>query len=190
VWATRSTGPAPIRPIEGDTLPRRAALAAAANRVAGDDGSGVEWWPGSEVVGVVWRAEADRFDVTLTTPDGERTEPFDRVIANVGYEPDDSVYRELQVHECYASRAPMKLAASLLAATAEAGGDCLKLGGFGPDVLANPEPGFFILGVKSYGRNSAFLLDTGYEQVRDVFRLITGRLDLDLYARADVIAGI
>jgi hypothetical protein len=75
----------------------------------------------------------------------------------------------------------MKLAASLLAAAAEAGGDCLKLGGFGPDVLVNPEPDFFILGMKSYGRNSAFLLSTGYEQVRDVFCLLTGQPELDLY---------
>ncbi len=190
VWATRSAGAAPIRPIEGDTLARRTALTAAANGLARDDRSPVDWWPGSEVVAVEWRPDADRFAVTLATPDGERTEPFDRVIANVGYEPDDAPYRQLQVHECYASRAPMKLAASLLAATAEAAGDCLKLGGFGPDVLVSPEPGFFILGVKSYGRNSAFLLGTGHEQVRDVFRLITGQPDLDLYARPDVIAGV
>ena len=70
----------------------------------------------------------------------------------------------------------------MLAAESEAGGDCLQLGGFGPEVLANPEPGFFILGMKSYGTNSAFLLQTGHEQVRDVFRLITGDAELDLYA--------
>ncbi len=41
----------------------------------------------------------------------------DRVIANVGYTPDTSLYRELQVHECYASLGPMKLAAALLGQT-------------------------------------------------------------------------
>jgi hypothetical protein len=80
----------------------------------------------------------------------------------------------------------MKLAASLLAAEDDAGGDCMKVGGFGPEVLANPEPEFFILGMKSYGRSSSFLLRTGYEQIRDVFQLITGRDQLDLYA--DVVA--
>ncbi len=83
----------------------------------------------------------------------------------------------------------MKLAASLLAASADAGGDCLKLGGFGPDVLINPEPDFFILGMKSYGRNSAFLLGAGYEQVRDTFRLLTGQAGLDLYSTPGVTAG-
>ena len=33
----------------------------------------------------------------------------------------------------------------------------------------NPEPGFFILGAKSYGRNSQFLLSIGWQQVDDVF---------------------
>jgi len=35
--------------------------------------------------------------------------------------------------------------------------------------LRNPEPGFFILGAKSYGRNSNFLLRIGWQQVDDVF---------------------
>jgi hypothetical protein len=35
--------------------------------------------------------------------------------------------------------------------------------------LRTPEPGFFILGAKSYGRNSGFLLRAGWRQVDDVF---------------------
>ncbi|MCI0460698.1 MAG: hypothetical protein L0Z62_27420, partial [Gemmataceae bacterium] len=59
--------------------------------------------------------------------------------------------------------------------------DCLQQTGHGPDALLSPEPNFFILGAKSYGRNSHFLLRVGFEQVRDVFRLITGRATIDLY---------
>jgi hypothetical protein len=59
----------------------------------------------------------------------------------------------------------MKLATALLGAAA---GDCLDTPAFGADVLANPEPDFFILGNKSYGRSSNFLLETGYRQVADV----------------------
>ena len=185
LWITRAAGPVPVAAIPDDTLVRRAALTEAANRLAtGADGA-VSWMPATTVRTVRWVGDDERFAVALATPDGVRKERFDEVIANVGYEPDDGLYRQLQIHECYASRAPMKLAASLLAASAEAGGDCLQLGGFGPDVLVNPEPGFFILGMKSYGRSSAFLLRTGYEQIRDAFRLLTGRADLDLYAGAD-----
>jgi hypothetical protein len=51
------------------------------------------------------------------------------------------------------------------------------------DLLKNPEPSFFILGAKSFGTNSSFLLQTGHNQVRDVFKLIAGDPKLDLYAQ-------
>ena len=188
LWLTRTAAATPIAPVENDPLERRAELTEKANRIAHGSGAGVEWLPGAAVKSVRRRPDRDGFEVVLDTPAGDREETVDRVIANVGYEPDGSLYRELQVHECYASRGPMKLSASLLAASDASGPDCLKLGGLGPDVLVNPEPGFFILGMKSYGRNSAFLLRTGHEQVRDVFRLVTGQADLDLYARADMVA--
>jgi hypothetical protein len=107
-----------------------------------------------------------------------RTWEVERIIANVGYTPDTNLYRELQVHECYASLGPMRLAAAL---AKQASADCLAINARGPDLLRNPEPNFFILGAKSYGRNSNFLLRSGFEQVRDVFTIVTGKPDLDLY---------
>lgn len=89
----------------------------------------------------------------------------DHIIANVGYRPDRSIYEELHVHECYATQGPIKLAAKLLGETSS---DCLAQTNHGSDVLKNPEPNFFILGSKSYGRNSNFLLKVGIEQVREV----------------------
>ncbi len=38
-----------------------------------------------------------------------------------------------------------------------------------------------MLGAKSFGRNSNFLLRYGFEQIRDVFALILNRPKLDLY---------
>jgi hypothetical protein len=90
----------------------------------------------------------------------------------VGYSPDTALYRELQVHECYASLGPMKLAAAL---AGQAGADCLQQVGHGGETLRSPEPNFYILGAKSYGRNSHFLLRIGFEQVREAFGLITGK---------------
>ena len=109
-----------------------------------------------------------------------QTWEVDRIIASVGYEPENRLYRELQVHECYASLGPMNLAAALLK---HAGGDCLAVPAQGAAALRNPEPNFFILGAKSYGRGSNFLLRAGFEQVREVFTLITGKNDLDLYKK-------
>jgi thioredoxin reductase len=42
--------------------------------------------------------------------------------------------------------------------------------------LAHPEPGFYTIGVKSYGRAPTFLLLTGYEQARSVTAAIAGDL--------------
>ncbi|NYF16682.1 hypothetical protein HDC37_001507 [Microbacterium sp. AK009] len=40
--------------------------------------------------------------------------------------------------------------------------------------LRHPEPGFFLAGMKSYGRAPTFLLATGYEQVRSIVAWIAG----------------
>jgi thioredoxin reductase len=55
---------------------------------------------------------------------------------------------------------------------AEPAGDC-----------ATGEPGYYILGSKSHGRKSGFLLREGHEQIRRVFAQIAGRKGLDLYER-------
>jgi hypothetical protein len=44
------------------------------------------------------------------------------------------------------------------------------------------EPGYFILGSKSFGRDSGFFLRDGIEQVRQAFAAIGGNPRLDLYA--------
>lgn len=40
--------------------------------------------------------------------------------------------------------------------------------------LAQPEPDFYLLGTKSYGRAPTFLAMTGYEQVRSVVTMLAG----------------
>lgn len=107
--------------------------------------------------------------VTLRATDGGlEAVTADRVLALTGSVGDHRLYRQLQVHECYASGAPMKLSAALLGA----GGDCMAQGGHGAETLLNPEPRFFILGAKSYGRNSAYLMRIGWQQVDDAFGLL------------------
>jgi hypothetical protein len=44
----------------------------------------------------------------------------------------------------------------------------------GVDELTQPEPGFFVVGAKSYGRAPTFLLATGYEQTRSVVAALAG----------------
>jgi hypothetical protein len=47
----------------------------------------------------------------------------------------------------------------------------------GFEELSHPEPGFFVVGAKSYGRAPTFLLATGYEQTRSVVAALSGDLD-------------
>ena len=50
--------------------------------------------------------------------------------------------------------------------------------------IATREPGYFILGAKSQGRGSGFLLKTGFEQIRQVFAQVLGPTRLDPYRAA------
>ncbi len=180
VWLARGAKSQPLKRLANDPLRERDRLATRANTLATRGEGNVEFHPQSPVEAVEWLGPDKGFQVTARSGGKLKTWEVDRVIANVGTTPDASLYRELQVHECYASLGPMALAAALLK---HAGGDCLSIPAQGPNVLRNPEPNFFIVGAKSYGRNSNFLLRAGFEQVRDAFALVTGKADLDLYRK-------
>ncbi|REK23637.1 MAG: hypothetical protein DWQ45_20015 [Planctomycetota bacterium] len=170
VWVTRHDATTPIRPIEDDSLPERARLTAVANELALDESSPVTWIPSSTVHRLNRPETGFGFEAMLDSPPGRPSKVnVDEIIASVGYRPDRSLYEELQVHECYATQGPMKLAAKLLGETSA---DCLDQTSHGANVLRNPEPNFFILGAKSYGRNSNFLIRAGLQQIVDVFTLI------------------
>jgi thioredoxin reductase len=177
LWAARDAGSQPLRRLPQDPLRERDRLAVRANTLATRTDDNVEFHPQTSIEAIEYAGPDRGFKVAARRGGQPVTWTVDRVIANLGYSPSTDLYRELQIHECYASLGPMKLAASLLK---QDGGDCLKQTSCGPETLRNPEPNFFILGAKSYGRNSHFLLRVGFEQVREVFTLITGKANLDL----------
>jgi hypothetical protein len=180
IWLARSAGTQPLKRITNDPLRERDRLAVRANNLATRTDGNVEFHNQAAIDAVESGGPDKGFKVTARCADKQRTWDVDRIVANVGYTPETGLYRELQIHECYASLGPMKMAAALLK---HAGSDCLAIPSQVADTLRNPEPEFFILGAKSYGRNSQFLIRTGFDQVRDVFRLITGKSDLDLYRK-------
>jgi thioredoxin reductase len=181
-WITRREGPAgasgPVTVIASDRLPQRAALAVEANRLAGNPSSGITYWPRTVIERIRSENVDGPFQVELS---GEHpgTIAFDQVIANVGFRPDRRLYEELQIHECYATEGPMKLAAAM---SKQAAADCLDQKAHGPQTLLNPEPNFYVLGHKSYGRNPNFLLSVGLDQIREVFTILGDREALDLYS--------
>ena len=186
VWAVRSARPQ-WGAVANDPLPDRITLVASSRRLASGVVDGVELIAGV----VVERLEEreGRLHVTLTAVGesavgesamrdsavgGAACEVVvDEVVSMTGAVGDASIYRQLQVHECYATEGPMNLAASLMSGGAA---DCLAQPALGVDALRNPEARFFVLGIKSYGRNNTFLLRVGWEQVEEVFAALDSEL--------------
>jgi hypothetical protein len=179
IWLARGAGMQPIKRIVNDSLRERERLAVRANTLATRADGCVEFHP-QVVIDAIECSGTDGPFAVHGRRDGKPMKwEGDRLIGNVGYTPDERLYRELQMHECFATLGPMGLASALLK---HAGGDCLTVPAQGAAALRCPEPNFFVLGSKSYGRNSAFLLRAGFTQIREAFSLITGQADLDLYA--------
>ncbi len=168
-WITRGDRATPLQGMPNDSLPERDNLTNTANELAMDSESCVRWKPGCRVEAIA--RNGDQFDVQLSHDDaaGEgRVEVLraDNIVANPGYRPNIDPFTELQIHRCYATEGPIKLAAHLLGETS---GDCLQQTSPGWELLRNPEPNFYILGAASYGRDSRFLLQTGLQQVDQLF---------------------
>ena len=174
VWVTRGAASEVCRGVPNDPLVARAALYARARALAAGENAVVTHVGGAAVEGFEFNSATHRYRINLRVAEVARNEEVDHVIVHAGFGPDNSLYRELQVHECYTSRGPMKLAAALAASGAT---DCLDAPVFGADQLVNPEPDFFVLGHKSYGRNPSFLLETGYVQAAGAVGLLARALE-------------
>ena len=180
-WLTRNENPLGIAAIADDSLSNRRNLVQQANQQ--ESNNQVTRIAGA-IIHRITKREDETFEVELHQRDSENdlkeiTIVVDHVFAHTGYQPDNSICRELQVHQCYASEGPIKLAAKLLDHGSE---DCLDQSPVSATDLINPEPNFYVLGVKSYGRNSNFLFSVGLQQITQLFQIIGGRKDLDLYA--------
>ena len=166
VWAVRAAKPS-WGEVSGDPLEQRQELVEVAQRLRSGAVPGME--VRTAVVIDALRTSDDGVVVALRSSTGDVEEiVVDRIIGLTGFLGDTSLYRQLQVHECYATAAPMNLSAALLGAAGDGPADCLAQASHGVDALRVPEPNFFVLGMKSYGRNSTFLLRIGYEQIDEV----------------------
>ena len=96
--------------------------------------------------------------------------PANRVIVSTGQRPDLALTRELRVE-----LDPWLESAKDLGPLIDPNlHSCGSVPPHGHRELAHPEPGFYTIGVKSYGRAPTFLLLTGYEQARSVAAAIAG----------------
>jgi len=167
-WITRGDRAVPIPPVADESLPARHRLTELANRLAADPSSAVHWLPGARIESM--GRNNIEYRLSLSLPEGgTKTLICNRVVANPGFRPNVRPFEELQIHRCYATEGPIKMAAHLLG---ETNVNCLTQTAPGVELLRNPEPNFYILGAASYGRDSRFLLRNGLEQVEQLFNTI------------------
>ncbi|MPR06131.1 FAD-dependent oxidoreductase [Microvirga tunisiensis] len=176
VWVTR--GANLMRVYGGgraDQLPARGELG---SRLKALVGSGrVTLVAGFSVTRI--RAVGDQVVLEGETADGVReVGPVDRIVVTTGQRPDLNLTRELRL-----DLDPWLESAKALGPLIDPNlHSCGSVPPHGHRELAHPEPGFYTVGIKSYGRAPTFLMLTGYEQVRSVVAAIAG----DLAAADDI----
>lgn len=116
----------------------------------------------------------------ILAADGRQVDVDELVIAT-GFRPDLVFLRELRVALDPALECPPVLA-PLIDPNQHS---CGTVRPHGALELAHPEPGFYIAGMKSYGRAPTFLLATGHEQVRSIVAALAG--DMDAAARVELV---
>lgn len=129
--------------------------------------------------------------VTVTQASGERFD-VDWIVPATGFRPDLRMLGELRLDIDAAVEAPRELG-PLIDPEFHS---CGTVKAHGEAVLAHPERGFYIVGMKSYGRAPTFLMATGYEQVRSVVAALAGdraaadRVELELPQTGICVAGV
>jgi thioredoxin reductase len=98
---------------------------------------------------------------------------IDEIIVCSGFRPDTSFLNEVRITLDSAVESVEALA-TLIDPNIHS---CGTVRPHGEAELRQPEKGFYIVGMKSYGRAPTFLLATGYEQVRSIVAYITGDLE-------------
>ncbi|MFA6965778.1 NAD(P)-binding domain-containing protein [Bosea sp. (in: a-proteobacteria)] len=126
------------------------------------------------------RIEMQPAGLRLIADDG-RAVAADELVVATGFRPELGFLRELRVQldpalECTPALAP------LIDPNEHS---CGTVRPHGAAELGHPEPGFYIAGMKSYGRAPTFLLATGHEQVRSIVAEIAG--DHEAASRVELV---
>ncbi|GIG39270.1 flavoprotein [Cellulomonas phragmiteti] len=115
--------------------------------------------PAGETVQVLGRARDEALDLHVHA-----------VVNATGFRPDLDMLREVRLDLDPVVESPARLA-DLIDPNLHS---CGTVPPHGEAVLSHPDDGFYLVGMKSYGRAPTFLLATGYEQVRSVAAALAG----------------
>jgi thioredoxin reductase len=158
-----------------DELPARGALGREA-AAAVDDGP-VRTLNGFRTSAVTTQPDGR---LTIGAFDGRDVADVDEVVALTGFRPDLAMLSEIRLDLDPVVEAPRRLA-PLIDPNEHS---CGTVHPHGAAELTQPEAGFYVVGVKSYGRATSFLALTGFEQTRSVAAAIAG--DHEAAARVEL----
>lgn len=173
-WVIRNSTAARVSSSDDDELPARASLGQRVERLI--DSGGIDRIDGFEIVRLA--ASDGGVDIIGIRAGGIETLHADVVVNATGFRPNLDMLREIRLDLDESVEAPRRLA-PLIDPNLHS---CGTVAPHGFAELQQPEPNFFIAGMKSYGRAPTFLLATGYEQVRS----IAAWLDNDMAAASNV----
>ncbi len=151
---------------DADELSNRAALGAAARDLT--ESGTIQAHTGF----LTDRFSVDGDTVRIHSIDGA-TIVVDEVIVCTGQHPDHTITSELQLDFDPVTQATRQLG-PLIDPNIHS---CATVKPHGHREVSHPEPNFYTVGMKSYGRAPTFLLVTGYEQVRSVVAAIAGDME-------------
>ena len=146
---------------DNDQLEARGALGKSAERAAG---SGAVTARTSFRTASVEQQTDGR--LTVTDFDGQTVTDVDEIVAVTGFRPDLAFLSEVRLDLDPVLQSPRTLA-PLIDPNVHS---CGTVYPHGAKELVQPEPGFYLVGMKSYGRAPSFLTLTGCEQVRSRHR--------------------
>lgn len=207
-WVVRRDVPphgAPYTLVENETSTTRARIHRRTNELVKHPN--VTFLPRTVVHQVA--VDGPNFQVQLQSREGEELRLREVCVFNIaghtGFRADAALWQELQVKTHPATGAPWRLGEELNAHNARSGlglstgyaekqpreeehetiaRDRWQMFINDPVLLDSGEPNFFVLGIKSYGRDAGFLMHNGFRQVRDVYKLLSGDMNFDLYEGA------
>jgi len=123
----------------------------------------------------------DGASLVIGADDATRQVIVDELIVATGFRPQFDFLRELRIEVDPTVESPVPLA-PLIDPNLHS---CGTVRPHGARELAQPEPGFYFAGMKSYGRAPTFLMLTGYEQVRSIAAELAG--DVESARRVELI---
>ena len=166
IWAVRSSNLRPCVEVASDPLPERRMVTARANELA----SRPPAWLTVERRAHVEAVELTDDDALAVTLAGDRRRVVDEIVSLTGYRPDLEMLSELALEIGPSNEGVAGLERALANVT-----DCLTVPAVSPRDLATGEPGFHLIGQKSYGRARTFLLQTGYAQLESILDTLNVR---------------